>query len=110
MTAMRSSILIALGAALFAGPAVADDGTSPGAEGEQPQVTAEQRQQAMQARREAVRKLPPEQRAIVRQAHREARMAEGGDERCAAMQNRTRGQPPGSGPQHKRHRTGRTDG
>jgi muramoyltetrapeptide carboxypeptidase LdcA involved in peptidoglycan recycling len=98
MTVIKTSILAMAGVLLLAGPAVADDVDTP-------EVTAEQRQQAMEARREAMRKLPPEQRAIVREAHRKAMMAEGGNENCAGMQQRKRG-----GGQHKGHGKGHRGG
>ena len=105
MTVIKSSILAIAGALLLATPAVADDGTTPKAEGDQPEVTAEQRRQAHEARREAMRKLPPEQRAIVREAHRKAMMADGGNENCAGMQNRRHGGKPHKG-RGKGHRGG----
>jgi DNA-directed RNA polymerase specialized sigma24 family protein len=99
------TILIAAGALLLAGPAVANDGDKPNAEGNPPEVTAEQRAQAMQERREAVRKLPPEQRAAVREAHRNAMTPEERAEHRAQMQNRPQGER-----QHKRCRGQRDDG
>ena len=72
MTLVTRSVLIAASALLLAGPAVADDSSAPEGESERQQVTDEQRQHAREARREAVRKLPPEQRAAVRDAHRKA--------------------------------------
>mgnify|MGYP001815474908 CR=1 FL=1 len=102
MTVTKTSILAMAGVLLLAGSAVADDADTPRAEGDPPEVTAEQRQQAHEARREAMRKLPPEQRAIIRDAHRAARMAEGGNENCAGMQQRKRGgQQKGHGKGHR---------
>lgn len=105
MKPVSRSILIAAGALLLAGPAVADDADKPDADGKPPEVTAEQRQQAMQERREAVRKLPPEQRAAVREAHRKAMTPEERAEHRAQMQNHQQGER-----QHKRRQGQRDDG
>jgi hypothetical protein len=87
----KRTVLIASVASLLAAPALADDGDKTQTqERERTQVTAEQRQKAMEERRQAVRSLPAEQRAAVREAHRKARANEcdGLQERAAKREHR----------------------
>lgn len=103
------SVLFALSAALLSGPTIADDADEP-RERERQQVTAEERQQAMQERREAVRKLPPEQRAAVRDAHRKSMTPEERAAHREQMQNHHRRERPEGARHHKRRNEGRSGG
>ena len=109
MTLTTKSVLIVTGALLLCGPAIADDSDKP-RERERQEITAQERQQAMQERREAVRKLPPEQRAAVREAHRKSMTPEQRAAHREQMQNRQRSERPEGARTHKHRNEGRRGG
>ena len=90
MRNLKRTILFTTSALLLAGPALTAD-ESGESDRDQQTVTAEQRQKAMEERRKAVHSLPAEQRAAVREAHRNAAAKDGSGHRQRSGERRHSG-------------------
>ena len=109
MRKIKRAVLTTASTLALASPALADSPADKPNARESEQATAQQRQKAMNERREAVRQLPAEQRAAIREAHQKPMSAEQRAEHRRQMKPRGQKSGPhamGNGRQGKKRGSG----